>query len=89
VAKYSLRLKLSAAKEIEAFEPKKGRRRIVDRIERLAEDPRPRGCEKLTDQNDRYRVRQGQYRIVYRVDDASRTVVVVKVGDRREIYRKR
>jgi len=82
-------LKPSAAKEIEAIEPKKVRRRIVERIQHLAEDPRPRGCEKLTDQHDRYRVRQGQYRVAYQIDDAAHIVLVVKVADRREIYKKR
>jgi mRNA interferase RelE/StbE len=89
VADYSLRLKRSAAKEIEAIEPKKVRRQIVERIQRLADDPRPHGCEKLTDQHDRYRVRQGQYRVVYQIEDASRSVLVVKVADRREIYKKK
>lgn len=86
MASYSLEIKRSAVREIEALPTKKDRRRIVQRISRLADDPRPPGSEKLA-VDDRYRVRQGPYRIVYRVDDAARVVCVVKVGHRRDVYR--
>lgn len=86
---YEIRLKASAAKEIERIEPKAVRRRIVDRIARLAEDPRPPGCEKLGGHADRYRIRQGAYRIVYSIDDDVLIVVVVKVGHRSGVYRAR
>lgn len=89
MASYEIRLKASAAKEIERIEPKKVRRRIVDRIGRLAEDPRPPGCEKLSGHADRYRIRQGAYRIVYSIDDDVLVVVVVKVGHRSDVYRTR
>lgn len=87
MAGYRLLIKPSAAKEIEALGQKKDRQRIVKRIAALASEPRPAGCEKLAGAEGRYRVRQGRYRVVYAVDDASRTVEVVKVGHRREIYR--
>lgn len=87
MARYSVRLKTSAAKEIEAIEPKKVRHRIVERIGRLADDPRPPGCEKLSGRLDRYRVRQGVYRIVYSIEDRELIVYVVKVGHRRDVYR--
>jgi mRNA interferase RelE/StbE len=87
VAGYRLLIKPSAAKEIEALGQKKDRQRIVSRIGALASEPRPVGCEKLAGAEERYRVRQGQFRIVYAIDDASRTVEVVKVGHRREVYR--
>jgi mRNA interferase RelE/StbE len=87
VAGYRLLIKPSAAKEIEAVGQKKDRQRIVNRIRALASEPRPAGCEKLAGAEERYRVRQGQFRIVYAIDDASRTVEVVKVGHRREVYR--
>jgi mRNA interferase RelE/StbE len=87
VAKYSVRLKASAAKEIENIEPKKVRRQIVDRIARLSDDPRPDGCEKLAGHSDQYRIRQGQYRIVYSVADDVLIVIVVKVGHRSSVYR--
>jgi mRNA interferase RelE/StbE len=87
VAGYRLLIKPSAGKEIEALGQKKDRQRIVNRIAALASEPRPAGCEKLAGAEGRYRVRQGQFRIVYAVDDASRTVEVVKVGHRSEVYR--
>ncbi len=86
---YSLRIKDSAAKEIERIEPKKIRRQIVRRIEGLATNPRPPGCEKLAGAGDRYRVRQGTYRIVYEVRDEELVVILVKVGHRRDVYKNR
>ena len=66
--------------------PKKDAKRILNRIKTLEEDPRPPGCEKLTGQ-ERYRLRQGRYRIVYSIQDEGLTVWVVKVGHRKDIYR--
>jgi len=85
VAGYSLFIKPSAAKEIEAL-PKRDRLRIIQRIHSLAEEPRPPGCEKLSGE-DKYRVRQGLYRILYTITDQDLIVCVVKVGHRREVYR--
>ena len=82
---YSIFIKPSAAKELEGV-PIKDRRRIVRRIQGLASDPRPSGCEKLAG-DDRYRVRQGDYRVVYGIDDETREVLVVKIGNRRDVYR--
>jgi mRNA interferase RelE/StbE len=86
VAKYRLFIKPSAVKEIEAIGSVSERRRIVRRIQNLADEPRPPGCEKLSGE-DKYRVRQGNYRIVYAVEDEKLVVYVVKVGHRREVYR--
>ena len=66
--------------------PKQDVARIMERVLALAEDPRPRGCEKLSSQ-ERYRVRQGNYRIIYSIQDEELTVWVVKVGHRRDVYR--
>ena len=66
--------------------PKRDLRRLMERIQAQADDPRPRGCEKLSSQ-ERYRVRQGNYRIVYSIQDEQLTVWVVKAGHRREVYR--
>jgi mRNA interferase RelE/StbE len=85
MAAYSLFLKESVQKDFEGI-PKKDLRKILTRIKSLANDPRPSGCEKLTGQ-DRYRLRQGRYRIVYAVQDKEHTVTVVKVGHRKDIYR--
>ena len=83
---YKVLIRRSAADELGKI-PKKDLRRIVERIERLAVDPRPDGCEKLSGQ-ERFRLRQGDYRIVYSVDDAVRSVDIVKIGHRGEIYRR-
>lgn len=82
---YKLLIKPSAVKELEAI-PGEDRRRIIRRIESLVADPRPPSCEKLSGE-DKYRVRQGDYRIIYLVSDESREVTVFKIGHRREVYR--
>jgi mRNA interferase RelE/StbE len=86
VAKYKLRIKKSAAKELEAIPRKSDRRRIVSRIEALAENPRPNGCKKLSG-SERYRIRQGSYRVVYAIEDDLLVVYVVKIADRKSVYR--
>ena len=87
MAAYSLSIKASAAKELEAISPKRDRVRIVSRIQALASDPRPPGCEKLAGHARLFRIRQGHYRVIYALDDAGRTVDIVKIGHRREVYR--
>ena len=86
MARYKILIKPSAVRELEAVPQKKQRQRIVARIRALADDPRPPGCEKLSGQ-DRYRVRQGAYRIIYSVEDSDLIVYVVKVGQRGIVYR--
>lgn len=85
MASYELVFRKSVAKDLRAF-PKQEVKRILKRIESLAEDPRPAGCEKLSGQ-DRYRIRQGSCRIIYEIVDARLIVLVIKVGHRRDIYR--
>jgi len=85
VAKYRLQIKPSAAKDLEAIPSKKDRQRLVAHILKLADNPRPPGCEKLSGQ-DRYRVRQGRYRIIYAIEDDNLLVYVVKVGYRKNVY---
>jgi mRNA interferase RelE/StbE len=86
VAGYSVQIKASAAKELDRLPRKKDRQRIVDRIQKLADDPRPPGCKKISGR-DLYRIRQGSFRIVYSVRDDVLIVLVVKVADRKEVYR--
>jgi mRNA interferase RelE/StbE len=86
VASYKLRIKKSAAKELEAISRKADRQRVARRIEALAEDPKPPGCKKLSG-SERYRVRQGSYRIVYAIEDDELVVYIVKIGDRKSVYR--
>lgn len=85
MAGYSIYFKESVRKDLASI-PKNDLRRIMERIASLAENPRPAGCEKLSGQ-ERYRLRQGNYRIVYSIQDNELTVWVVKVGHRREVYR--
>jgi len=85
VARYSIGIKPSAVKELEAID-RKDRKRIVGRIQGLAADPRPPGSEKLSGA-EKYRVRQGNYRVLYTVDDDAEEVVVVKIGHRKDVYR--
>jgi len=87
VAEYRLLIKASASKEIEALGTKADRQRIVERIRALAADPRALGSEKLAGYADRYRIRQGQYRIIYLVDDRRHEVTIFKVGHRKDVYR--
>ena len=87
MAEYRLRIKPSAAKEVEAVGSKADRQRIVRRIQTLAANPRPQASEKLAGYADRYRVRQGSYRIVYLIDDAHHEVTIFKVGHRKDVYR--
>lgn len=85
MASYSLFIKKDAEKEIRAL-PKSDLKRIVQKIQSLSDNPRPEGCEKLKGEEG-YRIRQGDYRVVYLIDDAERTVRIMRVGHRREIYR--
>jgi len=87
MASYRLTFKKSLTKDFRLI-PKDDVGRILKRIEALADDPRPKGCEKLSGQ-ERFRVRQGVYRIVYEIQDEELVIVVVKVGHRREVYRER
>ena len=86
MARFEILIKRSAAKEIEAISRKKDRQRIVRKIRQLAEDPRPPACQKLSGR-DRYRIRQGPYRIVYSIEDDRLIVYVVKIGHRSDVYR--
>ena len=85
MANYRLLIKPSAAKELERL-PTKDRERVVARMQGLSSQPRPPGCEKLTG-HELFRVRQGDYRILYEVQDSGLVVTVFKIGHRRDVYR--
>ena len=87
MGRYRVVIKASAAKELEAVDGKRNRRRLVAAIGSLADDRWPGGVEKLSGMKDRFRVRVGDYRVVYAIEDAVLTVYVVKIGHRREVYR--
>ena len=84
-ASYKIVIKRSADRKLRAI-PGPNLGRVITRIRGLATHPRPPGSEKLSEQ-ERYRIRQGEYRIIHAVDEALQTVEVVKVGHRREVYR--
>jgi mRNA interferase RelE/StbE len=86
MARYEVALKASVLKDLRRLDAE-DRDRCISVMYGLADDPRPRGCEKLSAQ-ERYRVRVGVFRIVYEVRDTQLVVWVVKVGHRRDIYRK-
>jgi len=88
VASYKLVIKRSAAKEIEAIDRKKTRQQVVERIQQLATNPRPHGCEKLSGKYSRYRIRQGPIRVLYEIKNEVLIVYVVKVADRRDVYKR-
>lgn len=84
--KYSLIITASAERELKKL-PDKETKRIIQRIDSLAFNPRPAGCKKLRGTKDEYRVRSGDYRILYRLEEYSRQVFVHSVGNRKDIYR--
>lgn len=85
MARFELQFRESVAKDLRGI-PKNDVKRILRRIDQLAEDPRAQGCEKLSG-SEHYRVRQGMYRIVYEIQDEVLVVLVIKVGNRRDVYR--
>lgn len=85
MAKYKVLIKKPAVKELEAL-PMKDRKLVAKRIQALGNNPRPPGCKKLSGE-EKYRVRQGPYRILYLIEDDEIIVIVVKVGHRRDVYK--
>jgi mRNA interferase RelE/StbE len=88
VAGYRLAENASAATEVEVVGSKEDRRRIVEKMAGLGSNPRPHNSEKLAGYDDRYRIRQGHYRIVYLIDDSRHEVTIFKVGHRKDVYRR-
>ena len=85
MAAYKVFFKKSVWKDFDGI-PKRDLRRILNQIKGLVEDPRPSGCEKLTG-GERYRLRQGRYRIGHSIQDDKLTVWIVKVSHRKDVYR--
>jgi len=85
MARYELRFKNSVINDLRAL-PRSDVAKVLERIDALRDDPRPPGSEKLSG-HERYRVRQGSYRILYEIEDQQVVVTVFKVGHRREVYR--
>lgn len=85
VASYRLSFTASAEKELQGL-PARMVARIAARVERLASVPRPTGCKKLVGGDKEWRIRIGDYRVVYEIDDAAKTVDVTRIAHRREVY---
>lgn len=83
---YSVEWDAKAIKELRALEHK-DRKRILERVAKLGTDPRPPGCKKLHDKQAVYRIRIGDYRVIYQIRDTQLLVLVVRVGNRRDVYR--
>ena len=86
MARYELSVRQSVRKDVERI-PRKDLTRILDKIEALRDEPRPPGSVKLSGR-EYYRIRQGDYRIVYEVQDEVLIIVLIKVGHRRGVYKK-
>ena len=86
MAAFKIYFRQSVLKDLAKI-PKRELQRILIWIDKLAAIPRPRGCEKISGQN-RFRIRQGSYRIIYSIQDDELTIWIVKIGPRRDIYRK-
>jgi mRNA interferase RelE/StbE len=84
MARYDLLVRPSVRRDLRAI-PQPDIRRILARMDALRDDPRPPGSQKLSGQES-YRVRQGNYRIVYTVEDAMLVIEVIRVGHRRDVY---
>ncbi len=85
MGEYKIFFKESVEKDLRSIS-KEDLKKILSRIEALAKEPRPQGHEKLSGQ-EKYRIRQGMYRIIYSIQDTELTVWVVKVGHRKDVYR--
>jgi len=84
MGKYKIEFKQSAYKELKSI-PTKDLKRILAKIELLSENPRPEGCKKLS-ALERYRIRQGDYRILYSIEDDVLIIYIVKIGHRKNVY---
>lgn len=82
---YVVQVKLSARKELEAL-PDHVLSRVVRKMESLSQDPRPAGCKKLKGYKDQWRIRVGDWRLLYIIDDAVKLVSVTRIAHRREVY---
>ncbi len=84
---FTVRLTRPAQRQLDDLDPT-ARRRIIRKLEELESNPRPPGMEKLAGVDDLYRVRVGDWRIIYTIENAELVVLVVKIGHRREVYRR-
>lgn len=86
MVKYKIEFKKSAVKELNSVPPIE-LKKIIIRIQNLALNPRPNGCKKLS-KDEKYRIRVGNYRILYLIEDDKLIIFIVKIGNRKDVYRK-
>lgn len=84
--KYTVEVLPQVLKALAKIDNRKIRNRLIKVIDDLADEPRPHGCEKLTGVGNRYRIRKGDYRVIYSIEDEQRLVVVLMTGHRRDVY---
>ena len=87
MAKYKVEISSSAEKALKKI-PRKDLIKVIETIQKLGIDPKPPGCRKLSGEEDIFRVRQGNYRIIYEVEGKKLLILVLKIGHRKDIYRK-
>jgi mRNA interferase RelE/StbE len=85
--KYTIEFDRRAVKELQSISAR-DQSKIREKINHLAENPRPHGAEKLSGEDNLYRIRQGDYRVVYSIFDQTLKILVVRIGDRKEVYKK-
>lgn len=86
MSSYSIEFSKPALKQLSKL-PQKMRQKVADEIGSLADDPRPADCKKLSGEDDLYRIRTGDYRVIYRIQDDVLLVLVIRIGHRKEVYR--
>ncbi len=84
--KYEILWKKSAVKEINTI-PKDTAIKILELIDKLADEPRPSNCIKLTGLSNYYRIRIGNHRIIYSIQDSILIIEIIKIGHRKDVYR--
>lgn len=82
---YRIEVTPRARKDLKAL-PKRERQRVAEQIEALKADPRQTGCKQLKGREDFYRIRVGDYRVIYQIEDEILLILIVRIGDREEIY---
>ncbi len=83
---YSVLLAPQAERQLRSF-PSVIQKRLVKRLKALKNDPRPPGVKKLAGKDDLYRIREGDYRIIYMIRNTDLVILILKIGDRKEVYR--
>jgi mRNA interferase RelE/StbE len=86
MASYKLSISKTAERQLREL-PKQEKLRVARAITRLANEPRPQGCRKLSGHDDLFRIRVGTYRVIYSIDDHEVVVVILKLGHRKDVYR--